>query len=437
MDNILVDAHASKGPSAADTWVPCAAAPRLQAMCANLPTEFAELGSAAHELLEVCFKTNTDAEDHRGEMFNIGNPIQAEGFEADDDMILAVQVALDAVRALLKSLVHLEPLFYSERKVDPGQLIDGRTDMWGTGDITVIAGNTLYAWDYKHGQGVLVEVTNKFQNLLYAIGCYADLPLERQLQIQYINLGIIQPRAPHKDGPVRTQIIPMTDLPGWIEFFRKAVTATDDPNATTNPGIKQCRFCDAKPCEGMTDSVAEVLNLETVPSSVVTPEQGSQLSMQIETAVSIDTALISSSQRIAWLDNASLIRAMLDGVEAQSQHMLKDGTAPPELKSTYKLVNKATKRKFSISDPAALAKKLQGMGFKKPEITTEKVVSPAAVEKLAKAKKFSERKMKNLYGLIVKPEGGLTIAPASDPRPAAQETTAEEMFGAPVGEGET
>jgi len=124
-------------------------------------------------------------------------------------------------------------------------------------------------------------------------------------------------------------------------------------------------------------------------------------------------------------------------VEAQCQQLLTNGEASQELAEAYKLVRKATKRKFTIDDPAVLAKKLQGMGFKKPEITTEKVVSPAAVEKLAKAKKFSERKMKNLAGIIIKPEGGVTIAPASDPREPAMETTAEAMFGKPLENGDS
>ena len=123
MDNILVDAHASRGPSASDTWVHCAGAPRLQALAESMSSEYAELGTGAHELLEKCFILNYNAEDLLGERVNIGNPIQPEGFLVDEDMVRAVQVALDATRDLLKSLDHLNPLFYPERKVDPGVLI--------------------------------------------------------------------------------------------------------------------------------------------------------------------------------------------------------------------------------------------------------------------------------------------------------------------------
>lgn len=434
MDNILTDAHASRGPSGSGEWGNCAGSVRAQAGMPDRPSIFAELGTGAHELFENCIKGKKQPEEYRGTLVNVGNPVQPEGFIVDDDMIRAVQVAVDFVNNMIQQYGHLTPfLVYSERKVDPG-IFTGRIDMWGTSDLTIIAGDTIYSIDYKHGQGVVVEIDDDWQTLLYIIGVLADLPLEMLAQLKRLVTGIIQPRAAHRKGPIRTREINLADIPAWVEFFRDKAARTDDPNAPLTPGTKQCKFCKAKPCTAMANTLGANLGLASQPiTNYTTPEQINQLSLEMEQAVSINPDQLTPLQLRAWLDNAAILRACVDAVEAYAQEQLKLPTAPPELTTAYKLVNKDTHQKFVEMEAAELIRKLTNMGFKKDEVLVDpKVRTPNQIRQVAKAAKFSERKMKNLESLIHRPTGGLTIAPISDSRPAAMETTAEEMFGAPI-----
>lgn len=432
MDDILHDEHASRGPSGATEWGNCPAAPRLQSHFPERHSEFAELGTAAHSLLELCLNAGESPAEHRGKMMNTKNPVNDIGFVVDDNMIDAVQIAVEFIDSLTNSIGHLEPfLFYSERKIDPG-MWTGRTDMWGTADVTIIAGDTIYILDYKHGQGVVVEIQDNWQLILYLIGVLADLPDEILVGLKTLVIGIIQPRAFHKDGKIRMQEIPLTDIPGWVEFFTMLANRTDDPEALPVPGDKQCRFCNAKPCSGMVTTLSTNLGLCSQPiMGYVTLEKVNQLSYEMEQAVSVNPSQLSPLQKRAWLDNANLIRACVDAIEAEATEELRKGTAPPEISSAYKLVNKDSRRKFSETDSEKLIKRFSGMGLKKDEITNVKVRTPNQIIAVAKKHEFSERKMVNLNNMIIKPPGALTIAPISDPRPAARETTAEEMFGAP------
>jgi len=431
MDNILTDEHASRGPSGASGWGKCPAKPRLELGVPERHSIFAELGTAAHELLETCFLTKTTPESHRGETVNLNNPVQSDGFIVDQNMIDAVTVAYNIVNDILKENENTtDLLFYPERKVDPGIWVNGRTDMWGTSDITIITHDTIYSLDYKHGQGIMVEVSDNWQLILYLIGVLADIPRDRLLQMRKLVIGIIQPRAFHKDGAYRTQEIALADIPAWVDFFTLLTVRTDDPAALPIPGEKQCRFCNANPCSGMVTKISTDLGLCANPiMGYVTLEQVNQLSFEMEQAVSVSPEQLTPLQRRAWLDNANLIRASLDAIESLTLAELKDGTAAPEITEAYKLVNKASRRKFAETDVTLLIKKLSSMKFHKEEITKTTVLTPNQVLSAAKAKGFTDRKMRNLENLVIKPEGALTIAPISDPRQPARETTAEEMFG--------
>ena len=85
-----------------------------------------------------------------------------------------------------------------EEKVDLRHL---GGDCWGTLDYASwVVGKDLYVCDYKHGL-VTVEADNNKQLKIYASGILEDVGYD----FEYIYLVIVQPRAAHVNGVIRSQ----------------------------------------------------------------------------------------------------------------------------------------------------------------------------------------------------------------------------------------
>jgi hypothetical protein len=372
----------------------------------------AEEGTAAHELLEQCLLTAQVPETFRGTFFNIGCKLRPDGFEADNDMIEAVEVAT----TFIWSEMGEGALMYPERKINPGTLI-GRDDCTGTADITIIQPPRVKIYDYKHGKGILVEVVDNLQGLLYAIGVIAELPPEQLELIEEVELGIIQPRASHPDGPVRTHVYTIAQIYQWVEYFRTAAALTDHPEAPLVAGSSQCKFCPIKrhrdSCPTMLGATTKAFQIETIN--------------QIEPKVFREVTSISLEEKLAILDMADVIEQFVKAVKGQAQEDLKNGIPVPG----QKLVRgQGGHRKFNIEDDKMIKRLSSNFGLKKNEVVADpKLLGVAKILTAAKkGPKYSDSKFKKLEALVVKPEGKLTMAPESDPRPAAGSLLAVEAF---------
>jgi hypothetical protein len=144
-----------------------------------------------------------------------------------------------------------------------------------------------------------------------------------------------------------------------------------------------CRWCAAKPvCPLLTGAV----------------DRARKTSLQ-----SIDAARLGE-----MLEQAPLIEDYLAEVRALAQHMLEEGVPVPG----FKLVQKRAIRQWVNDDEAQAA--LSRLGLDDTELTVTKLVSPAQAEKALKKRKLA------LPGeLAVAVSSGITLAPESDPRPAA------------------
>jgi hypothetical protein len=156
-------------------------------------------------------------------------------FEVNDNMVEAVQVYLDTIRGILAKNPGAE--LRIEHKFHLASLHE---DLWGTCDcVIVLPFERLIVLDYKHGQGVAVDAEENSQGMMYARGAAEGEDLED------IEIVIVQPRAPHPQGPVRSWNISRTDLFTWAdEVLLPAALATNDPNAPLVAG-SHCKFCPA------------------------------------------------------------------------------------------------------------------------------------------------------------------------------------------------
>jgi hypothetical protein len=410
-------AHARLSPSSAETWCNCPGSVNLIAKC-NVPdtsSVYADEGTAAHELLEQCLLNDADPENYRDHVF----AVNGNGYIVDDDMIDAVGVALKYVRAREASA--FTSVLIPERKVYPDKLM-GRDDCHGTGDITIGFDETLEIHDYKHGRGVVVEASGNLQTLLYGIGALADLEPEVRKKIKTLTTGIIQPRASHPEGPIRTCTYPIETVYQWLMWFIDRAKATEDPNAPRIPGEKQCRWCRAK---------AECPELHNKALSVFDAVDTTSL----EPAVLRDPELLSMEQ-INLIDQmGDLVKAHIEAVRGYKLAQMKAGVDFPG----SKLVRGAQgHRKFEDPDkmPAWLSR---NFGLTKKEVTTPgKVLAPAKIVALCKkSPKANEKKLALLEAKITRPEGAICIAPASDPRPAVMNSLEDAFKDVPNQPGET
>lgn len=382
--------HSILGASSAHRWWMCPGSVRLSADVVDIPSVYAKEGTAAHELAERCLKNGYDADRFLGETIVVGN----DAFEIDQEMADAVQTYLDAVRAEVCSQIgagpgHLGELLV-EQKFDLGSLYPG---MFGTNDACVYhrQAGRLVVFDYKHGRGHAVEAKDNPQLLYYGYGAAtmsADRPLTE------VELVIVQPRAPHKDGPVRRWTISAMDLLDWSGDLVDAARRTEDPDAYLLPG-DHCTFCRA---------AAVCPALRTASIDAAKAEFGSL-------ATDLSTKEIS-----AILKKADMIEDWLHAVRAHALTLLETGTPVPG----FKLVEKRAIRKW-INDEIP-EEVLFKHGLTADRIYTRKALSPAQIEKI-----LPKHLKPIIQDHVIKQSSGYTLASDDDSRQAVNRNASDDF----------
>ncbi len=176
--------HSKLGASSASMWMNCPGSVRLCAGIPNTPSKYTSLGTAAHELGERCLLDGTNAHDHLGEK------ITADGkpHPVDVDMADAVQVYIEEIRGDIIQALDLDLSVLDGKSVlaalEKSAAIFGvearfhlewlHPDLFGTNDANFgVPLDVLRVYDYKHGQGVAVEVEDNPQLKYYALGALA------------------------------------------------------------------------------------------------------------------------------------------------------------------------------------------------------------------------------------------------------------------------
>jgi hypothetical protein len=117
-------------------------------------------------------------------------------------------------------------------------------ESWGSPDCWAYdaKSRTLYIWDYKYGYG-LVEVFENWQLINYIAGIIDRIRMP-DYQIR-IKATVVQPRAPHPDGPVRRWVVKGEDLRPYINQLHNAAHEAlgDDPSIKSGG---HCRYCTAR-----------------------------------------------------------------------------------------------------------------------------------------------------------------------------------------------
>ena len=295
-----------------------------------------------------------------------------------------------------------------------------RGPMFGTNDCSLFAMfERVVIVDYKHGQGIPVEVEDNAQEKYYALGIAHDI----DWAFDELDLVIVQPRCPHPDGPIRRWTTTAAALREFEEELRQAALATEDPDAPLSAG-DHCTFCKAAAvCPQLREQAFVQAGIEfdddtgeLIPARMIGPEDSDEHLKQRMDAIPLLDVFIKTTQ-----------------AEAKRRLMESDtGEA-----CFGKLVRKKSNRAFRpdlrdpiTDEPIDALDALVSLGFPREALYCEpKPKSPAQIEAVRPAELVDALKAqgvkspvqwikKAVADVTYKPEGGVTIVPPSDPREA-------------------
>lgn len=386
--------HAELGASNSHRWIPCPGSVRLSRGRPNSDSEHARLGTAAHALGALALEKQVDPDMWLG--------LQINGLPVDDDMVEAVRIYTDYCMALMRpmSVTDMSPPrlteWWIERKFSLAELNPpGR--MFGTADFAAYWPElySLEIVDYKHGSGVVVEVWNNPQFMYYALGLIIELGAGRR--IDTIKITVVQPRAGHKDGVVRSQVIDYLEILAFAGDLMEAARRTTAPDAPLVPG-SHCRFCPASAiCPAQFEQAQALARIEFAAVEPAVPPAPSTLPVEILSDIGL---------------KAPILEAWITQVYAEIQGRLERGEVVPG----WKLVDKKPVRKWV--DEAQVVDWLQTNGYATEEIHKLTVKSPAQIEALLNGGKKTRRKDRATVpeGFVEKVSSGYTLAPETDHR---------------------
>ncbi|QIW86475.1 PD-(D/E)XK nuclease [Achromobacter phage AMA1] len=426
-------AHAIFSASGSSRWLNCPGSIRMAKLAPKQQSSFfAMQGTAAHDLAEKCLVGNLkSAASYKGAYamvmengavshFRPNKDVKPDApnvFLIDDNMIEAVDVYLELIRELRKEHPNAEE--FIEARLDLSFI---RPNMFGTGDYILSdwTERVLYVVDYKHGQGVPVEVEDNSQLKYYGVGAvhrvggYDDY--------DRIVLIVVQPRCPHEDGPVRRWETTPNALRLYERRLAEGVDRASEEDAILQAG-DHCKFCpgagtvcpefdNAVQRAAGADFSMEPIDSPLVPAGAEAPE----LPMPLTPA--------EFQRTLKWVP---IIDTWVKKVKAHAEHLVLTGQMQIP---GQKVVAKKTNRKWSdfMTEEELIEEILKG----DPEVKREdlfeppKMKGPAKVEKLSKAMKAHINRVPTVEELqdpdtapkqlVYKPEGAPTIAPESDPR---------------------
>lgn len=280
--------HARLSFSGAGRWVPC---PGSVILCEQYPetetSPAAEEGTRAAALAAQILTTGEVKPDIDLEMFGHLKPYL--------DSVLPGQ--------LFPGGLHVEETIFA------GSIhahCSGTPDAWALHPES----KTAYIWDLKYGYGH-VEVFENWQLLAEASAVLDLIDGDHDPHLWKFVLRIVQPRAFHRDGPVRTWAITAGELTRYVRKMREAAEEAIGNNPRTMVG-PQCDHCSARhACKALQVAALDARDMADDATPFDLPPEGLALEMR----------LLRRGQ--------TLMKARLSGLEAQAMSAIRGGVQVP------------------------------------------------------------------------------------------------------------
>lgn len=377
-------------------------------------------GTAAHEVSENCLRTGKDAVDFLGTVVHT----KQHKIEIDEEITESAQVYVDHVRKLAGtppgepvSGVQLEQQFSLDMLSPP-------FDAGGTADAVIhyTADALLEVIDLKNGTGV-VDAKENPQLRTYALGAMLANP---HLDVDYVKVTIVQPRAAHKDGRIRSEMFHVSDLIEWtallLAAMQRAAEAKDEFGRIAGNSVRfdewadrwlrpgKCTFC---PAEGFCPKLRKQA-VQRMDPKLAAKWFDDVPSPSVSSASTPNIADTEDGSMVARDLNAfDEIESWIKARRAFAHTLAERGTEVPG----WMLVDKIGHRKWACEDEAKLVHDLtKGVGLAEDDIYERKLKSPAGIDKL-----LGKEKSKKIELMWHKPVTGTNLVSVSkSTRPAAK-----------------
>lgn len=291
-----MEEHARVQPSGLHTTVPCPGSLTLQELAPKLPeSEEAQEGKAAHRVCSAYLC---------GELWPVGHRFTHGGREwtVDIDMVGGARQFVEAVR--------FDPMaqIFMDQRVTVTRI--HHSECWGRldGGAYSRSTNTLVLVEYKYGF-VIHEPFEHWQLMAYAEGLIETLQLnDQELTVIF---KVVQPRAPHADGPVREWRVPAVELRPLLNTAAYAVGQALNPDPPTTTGT-HCMGCDARTiCKTLARATSHIV------------EFTGRAELDVREPVTL-------GQELRILDDAlEHLKARRNALEVQAEHVIKRGGRVP------------------------------------------------------------------------------------------------------------
>lgn len=389
--------HAKLSPSGADRWMACFGSVVLEDGIYDEGSDYAKEGTAAHEMAQLVLESGSaDADKYIGK--------RAEnGVEMTEDMANNIMIYVGNIREYAKGNELM-----IEQRLSIAHLT-GEDDAKGTSDAVILTVDELQVHDLKYGRGLKVDAEQNKQLMIYALAALREFELVGEFK--RVRLVIHQPRLQHLSewdctvDELREFAAKVTSAAyecGTAAEMKPHINIESWGEQYLNPGEKQCRFCKAKAdCPSLRDHV-----LNTVTDTFVDLDKPIAPIVEERLTASYDNRILAN-----LLGALDLIEGWCKSIRSKADGELRAGHDVPG----YKLVQgRKGARAWSSEDEVEAI--MKSMRLKVDQMYNFKLISPTQTAELLQKEK--PKCWKRVEPFITQSEGGLSVAPLSDKRPA-------------------
>ena len=382
-------AHALLSPSGASRWLACPRSARDEEQYPSYSNDAADEGTLAHAISELYLRNHLKLV--KSVPFNSElKKLKANKFynaEMDGHCV-------DYVDFILTKLGELhDPTIFVEEKIDLREYVP---EGFGTVDCVMIADGILDINDLKYGKGVLVEVHENKQMMLYALGAVRRYSL--LYSFDTVRMTIYQPRL----NNYSSYEMKVADLLKWGEdYVKPQAKLAWEGKGNYNAG-SHCRFCKARnACKALMEK-----NMEVAKYAFEEPNK------------------MTDADIASVLEKAADIKIWLSGLQ---DYTLAEAVNNQKKWPGFKLVAGRSNRQYANAE--AIQKALKKAKIDSALYLTEpKLVGIGALEK-----NVGKEKVEKLVGqYIVKPQGAATLVPEWDKRPELNSADAAKVAFADI-----
>ncbi len=396
-----MSAHALLGPSSAKQWMTCTPSARFGEGFSDKSSEYADQGSAAHQLAEMWISGRATFEklpgfiSHDEWTTQYGNFVRLNKFYDEEMDGLIREFAQWTVNLIREKK---DPMLLLEQKLDLSRWIPGG---FGTGDVIILDEGLMEVIDLKYGRGVKVETDDNPQLKCYALGAIEAFSI--LYDFDRVRVTIYQPRLMSEGEEPSSVEYTVDELLKWADTeLAPAAKLAWSGHGDYVPG-EHCKFCRGRThCEARME--AEVKS--AFDDDFRDPDE----------LVSEDVNVMSEKDRLYWLLRSDSIIKWLGDLQKYELKEAVSGRMPEGFKLVEGRSNRIIQNRPAVSQ--ILSELPNPSRFFKPV----DIIALGALEIELGKKDFT----KLLGEFVIKPSGKPKLVPESDKRPAMNSDAAAQ-----------